>query len=453
MEKVDCLRLLKWYHNHGLNLVPVKPRAKVPMVKWKDYQLSTQDFLHFLAQGANWAIRCSDNFHALDFDNAETYTIFMEDNGRLLKDAPIVRTGRGYHIWFKPRRPINSFSQNGVEVKGLGSLVVVPPSIHPSGVTYHFEKLPKDRLPEIDLEELFGHDILGQTAEKQSAVEDAPSDFALRYGKSPYPQFLCGRATKILTRSDGKVKHLVSLRCWKWHCRKCAPLLKRYWLEKLSRISFRFILSLPTVAKPAAFLRRIEKPGYVHIVANGKGWLFLTDGDMEKVRLEAQRTGYELLAEDVEGNPDPSEARGYLEQALCLEHEPLNTRRKITHSRGLFSSSSPNNGNNESKRNPQSSGEDEHMSAMSGEERPTWKSAVVMKPIEEIAKELESQGWRILWKSEVEAIAVRDTGKDGEHLDIVDLIESLGVKLKKVGSEYMGLCPFHDDHKQEIKQL
>jgi DNA primase len=60
------------------------------------------------------------------------------------------------------------------------------------------------------------------------------------------------------------------------------------------------------------------------------------------------------------------------------------------------------------------------------------------------------EGWRILWKSEVEAIAIRANASDNEHLDIVELMENLGVKLKKVGKEHVGLCPFHDDHSPSL---
>lgn len=40
----------------------------------------------------------------------------------------------------------------------------------------------------------------------------------------------------------------------------------------------------------------------------------------------------------------------------------------------------------------------------------------------------------------------RDT-PEVEDVDIVELLDMLGVKLKKVGKEYMGLCPFHDGHR------
>lgn len=271
----------------------------------------------------------------------------------------------------------------------------------------------------------------------------APSDFALRYGKSPYPRSLCGLATKVFSRSDGKVKHLLSLRDWKWDCPKCAPLLKRYWLEKLGRVSFRFILKLPTMAKPTAFLRRLGKPDYTHIVANGESWLFLTDGHADNVWRQARKAGYDLVTGDISGDPAPYEIRDCLEQALCAEEEPLNTRRKVTHSRGLIRKLSENTADNESKQKDNCALGDSGVNAEPVKERPSWDTEVVMKPIEEMANELEAEGWHILWKSEVEAIAIKDESLEATDLDIVDLLENLGVKLKKVGKEYMGLCPFH----------
>ena len=90
------------------------------------------------------------------------------------------------------------------------------------------------------------------------------------------------------------------------------------------------------------------------------------------------------------------------------------------------------------------------MKSASGKERLTWDSQVVMKPVEEIARELAADGWHLFWKSEVEAIATKDKASEAGDMDIVELIESLGIKLKKVGKEYMGLCPFHDDHRASL---
>ena len=123
MTKVNRLQLLKSYHSDNFSLIPLKPKSK-PLVKWRSYELSSGDFLHFLKQDSNRACRCDEHLHALDFNDAETYTSFIEGEGRVLKDAPAIRTARGFDTWFKPKKPVNSFSQNGIEDKGLCKLQV-----------------------------------------------------------------------------------------------------------------------------------------------------------------------------------------------------------------------------------------------------------------------------------------------------------------------------------------
>ena len=46
----------------------------------------------------------------------------------------------------------------------------------------------------------------------------------------------------------------------------------------------------------------------------------------------------------------------------------------------------------------------------------TWKSEVVMKPIEEVAKELEGQGWRIIRQSEGEAVTIRSEPPEAQDV-------------------------------------
>jgi hypothetical protein len=394
----------------------MKPRAKIPLVKWKEYRLSNEDLLRFTSQDTNWAIRCDEGFHALDFDNPERYERFVQEKGDYFSGAPVVRTGRGYHVWFKPKRPVNSFTQDGIEVKGLGSLIAIPPSIHPSGAEYQFVKPPNGKLPEIDLDSLFetpaGND---RERDDNQTPENTPSDFALRYGKSPYPQSLCGRATKVFTRGDEEMKHLVSLRCWKWHCPKCARLLKRHWMRKLGEVSFRFIIKLPTPEKPTTLLRHLDKPGYVHIVAKSESWLFLTAGEEARVWSEVKKAGYDLVAGDVTGPPTSEDITLYLNKALCHETEPLNTRRKITHSRGLLKKTvekvQEQVVSNESIQNSEIKEAKEEMEETSpNRDSREWDTEVLMKPIAEVAKELEADGWDIIWSSEVEAIAVKRKG-------------------------------------------
>ena len=174
MNRVDALQMLKSYLEHGFSPIPLEPQSKVPLVKWKKYHLTNEELLRFLSQDANWAIRCDEHFHALDFDNPDIYQMFIWENAQLLKDAPTIRTSRGYHVWFKPRKPVKSFTGNGIEVKGLGSIVVVPPSIHPSGARYEFEKPLNGKLPEIDIAELLGYGPNQVSTAKGAAPDVVP---------------------------------------------------------------------------------------------------------------------------------------------------------------------------------------------------------------------------------------------------------------------------------------
>ncbi|MFH0847755.1 MAG: bifunctional DNA primase/polymerase [Chloroflexota bacterium] len=452
MTRTDLLRL---YQRLGLTLIPLNPRSKAPpLVKWRNgWEPTPAELEWWLAKpGINWGARCGPELAAMDFDTPDAFYGFLQAHPQAIS-WPRVRTGRGFHLWVRLKKPIRSQRVDCLEVKCLGSYVVAPPSIHPSGAPYTFEIAPDGALPEVDLEELLGLSQIDSSPAPnayESIRQAAPSDFALRYGKSAYPRSLCGLATKVLTRSDGKVKHLVSMRDWKWDCPKCAPLLKRYWMEKLRGLSFRFILRLPNEAKPTKFLRRAGRPGYAHIVDNGESWLFLIGGEAKSVWAEAHKVGYELIVGDVAGDPTPEQIKECLEQALCREDEPLNTRRKVTHSRRLFNKPAQDNSSDESKQTGDCGQESGNMSDSAETGSPKWHTEVLMEPIEEVARKLEKEGWRIFWKSEAEAIAIRADASENQSLDIVELMENLGIKLKKTGNEYSGLCPFHDDHNPSL---
>jgi len=438
---------IKHYLNLGLTIIPLKFRSKRPLVRWANsWNPSIEQLQSYFTRPANIGVLCGESLAVIDCDSEDVYSDFIASH-QLPPDCPIVKTSRGYHIWMKPKKPIRSQRVGSIEIKCLGSYIVVPPSLHPSGVSYVFQVPPNGALPEVDLKALLNLPSSNTVVSDKSRDNlDTPSDFALHYGKSRYPQALCGLATKIITRPDGQVKKLLSLRCWKWHCPKCAPLLKRHWLKKTENLPFRFILKLPTMAKPTTFLRCIGKTDYIHIVANGESWLFLSDGNAERIWSEAGRAHYQLVAGDITGDPTPQELRDCLHQALCHEQEPLNTRRKISHSRGLFRKQPKDSNGNESKQTADYSEGEGHMNNDGNNESLNWRTEVVMKPIDHVAKQLQADGWHILWKSEVEAIAIRDNASEKQNLDIVELMENLGIKLKKTGKEYIGLCPFHDDH-------
>jgi hypothetical protein len=204
---------LQVYLDLGLTPIPLKPRSKEPLVKWGNGWNPTLKELKRRARqpGINWGIQCGAEIAALDFDSENAFRSFIEAHPEA-NSWPSSKTGRGYHLLMRPKKPIRSQRLDGIEIKCLGSYVVVPPSIHPSGTEYCFEKPLNGNLIEVDIEELLGSGAVNQANKENLGIENAPSDFALRYGRSHYPQSLCGRATKVFTRSDEKLKHLLSLR-------------------------------------------------------------------------------------------------------------------------------------------------------------------------------------------------------------------------------------------------
>lgn len=99
------------------------------------------------------------------------------------------------------------------------SIKPCPPSIHRSGVPYTFEVPPDGTLPEVESDELIvpGRTALSRWLSTHESTDRArPSELALRFRKSKHPRSHCVLATKMITRSDGRVKHLLSPTALGW---------------------------------------------------------------------------------------------------------------------------------------------------------------------------------------------------------------------------------------------
>ncbi|NIS63386.1 MAG: AAA family ATPase, partial [Proteobacteria bacterium] len=77
--------------------------------------------------------------------------------------TPSVKTGKGYHYYYRYKEGVRSFQKRdnlpGIDLRGDGGYVVAPPSIHPSGGIYQWvegkglEDIPLAELPECVLAE------------------------------------------------------------------------------------------------------------------------------------------------------------------------------------------------------------------------------------------------------------------------------------------------------------
>jgi hypothetical protein len=135
----------------GWRLLPVKSRAKNPLVKdWQKVATSNLDRLEEWASKSpecNWGLATGydSGVFVLDVDGKEGNDALLvhERAGRELRDTLTVTTGRGRHLYF--RWPESQHIGNsrgelaaGLDVHGEGGQVVVPPSAHTTGAQYAY---------------------------------------------------------------------------------------------------------------------------------------------------------------------------------------------------------------------------------------------------------------------------------------------------------------------------
>lgn len=142
----------------SLGLTPIPLHGKIPIVKWLhgNWNPKTINDLSRYKNCVNWGLRTGGNFAVIDFDDEQTFFNFAEANiDNLPKNIPVIKTGRGYHIWFRPTQPLKDQHFEKIDIKGEGGQVVAPPSIHPkTGKRYQFIWPVVDGIPTLDITRL-----------------------------------------------------------------------------------------------------------------------------------------------------------------------------------------------------------------------------------------------------------------------------------------------------------
>ena len=142
----------------GLSLIPLQASAKTPLLgfAWKPYQNSgtTSEQVEQWSQefpDCNWAVLLGrpSGLVALDIDSAAAFRWVEVQGGFRPNDQtpPWYETGRGWQFLFRlPSDLLDVRGVNpapGVEIRANGQYSVVPPSIHPNGKAYQWQKPPK----------------------------------------------------------------------------------------------------------------------------------------------------------------------------------------------------------------------------------------------------------------------------------------------------------------------
>ena len=143
-----------FYAKNGWKVFPLKPREKVPTVKWADVATTEENMIQGWWEyqpDANVGIACGEcsGITVLDVDKDhggyDSLSELLGKYGRL-PDTPVAKTGSGgEHIFFKyvpgTRNSAGKLGK-GLDIRSQGGYVVGASSKHPNGNTYEWVVRP-----------------------------------------------------------------------------------------------------------------------------------------------------------------------------------------------------------------------------------------------------------------------------------------------------------------------
>lgn len=147
------------YHGLGWSLLPIKPGTKEPDCRsWSQFQqkrASIQQVQKWFDGRPDRGLAVvlgavSGDLFCRDFDRLDGYERWAAENVSLAHSFPTVGTARGRHVYVRAK-----FGR--IEKKGDGELrgngyCVLPPSIHPDGVPYHWIVPLANGIPHVELD-------------------------------------------------------------------------------------------------------------------------------------------------------------------------------------------------------------------------------------------------------------------------------------------------------------
>ena len=135
------------YLDRGFSIIPIPPRKKAPVIKWKEFQSrrATREEATNWFQGhedLNVAIVTGaiSGIVVIDVDGDEGNQTIAQFGGP--PSTPTVKTGKGKHYYFKHpgfeiRNKVGFLP--GIDIRGDGGYAVAPPSTHENGQQYTWE--------------------------------------------------------------------------------------------------------------------------------------------------------------------------------------------------------------------------------------------------------------------------------------------------------------------------
>lgn len=147
---------LKKYLEMGLKIIPLTFKSKIPLkgMKWKDFATSEESVFATLTNNLpafNLGILTGEvnNIIVIDIDKNhngfETLEKLEQKLGKLPDTVTVLSGGGGKHLYFKYPNEANikgkaNILGSGIDTRTDGNYIVAPPSVHPSGAQYQWEK-------------------------------------------------------------------------------------------------------------------------------------------------------------------------------------------------------------------------------------------------------------------------------------------------------------------------
>lgn len=135
------------YVKAGFSVIPIRAKGKLPMGPWKEFQTrkpTDEELVRwFDGKDVNIGIVTGQisNLAVIDCDSDSALEL-AKNNG--LPDCPVSKTGRGYQFFYNYEPGIRNFQKRddlpGIDLRGEGGYVVAPPSVHPTGAIYSWQK-------------------------------------------------------------------------------------------------------------------------------------------------------------------------------------------------------------------------------------------------------------------------------------------------------------------------
>lgn len=145
MARLSLLgRTARDYARQGFSVLPLQERGKAPITPHGHKDATTEPDLirHWweTREEANIGLAIPRGLVVVDLDDPAALLRLRAEDRDLPATAKSV-TARGFHFFHRTQTEIRNAVRlpPGVDLRGVGGYVVVPPSIHPTGVRYRWE--------------------------------------------------------------------------------------------------------------------------------------------------------------------------------------------------------------------------------------------------------------------------------------------------------------------------